>query len=193
MKAALLPRLIALAFAASASALASAPPASPSPSQASLYQLDLAWTDDHGAAFRLAQLQGHPAVVVMFFTQCGSACPATVSRLKAIEAGLPAQARSRARFVLVSFDSDGDRPPVLARYRSAMGLGSDDWILLHGDADAVRQLSALLGVSYSRRGPGLFVHSSLVTLLDSSGAVVRQWSALEGAQESVIQAVARSP
>lgn len=170
-------------FACRGAAAPSSPP--------SLYDLGRTWTTDHGLPFQFEALRGHPTFLAMFFTRCGSVCPATVAQLKRIEAALPPETWTKVRFVLVSFDSEGDTPAVLSAYREAMGLKGEHWILLHGDAESVRELSATLGIAYSQRAPGQFIHSGLVTLLDSTGVASQQWPSLEGVLQSAAQSAGK--
>ena len=76
----------------------------------SIYQAEVAFTDDAGRVFKLGELRGRPVVLTMFFASCGYACPLTVTDMQAIRAKLPTALRERAAFVLVSFDSARDTP-----------------------------------------------------------------------------------
>jgi len=159
----------------------------------SIYQLDAAWTGDDGAPFRLVQLLGHPVVIAMIFTRCGSACPRTVEEMKGLEKALPKAIGDQTRFVLVSFDSEGDTPPVLRTYRKHSGLDEKRWILLHGNPEQVRELAMALGVSFSQVGAGLFSHSTLVSVLNRGGEIVFQRPDLQGAGTEAVQAVSGTP
>jgi protein SCO1/2 len=154
----------------------------------SLYQTDVAFADDSGRAFRLGELRGRPVVLTMFFASCGYACPLLVSDMQAIRAKLPAGVRERAAFVLVSFDVERDTPAALAAYRQQRALG-DDWILLHGDDDAVRELAALIGVKYKQEAGGGFAHSNVITLLNREGEVSYQRSGLKGGLDETAAAL----
>jgi len=183
--------LAALILSASAAGLASAEPsdlgnapaskAGPAPASCSckeqagapftkesIYQLDERFRDDAGRVFSLGSLRGRPVVIDMFFTSCGYACPLTVTDMLAIQSRLPAEVRARAAFVLVSFDSAGDTPAVLAKYR-AQRILDGQWVLLNGDEGAVRQLAALLGVNYRREADGSFTHSNVLSVLNRQG------------------------
>lgn len=154
----------------------------------SLYQTDVAFADDAGRAFSLGELRGRPVVLTMFFASCGYACPLLVSDMQAIRAKLPAEIRERAAFVLVSFDVERDTPAALAAYREQRGLGKD-WILLHGNDDAVRELAALLGVKYKPETGGGFSHSNLITLLNREGEVSYQRTGLKGGLDETAAAL----
>lgn len=145
--------------------------------QESLYQIETAFTDDGGRPFKLGQLRGRPVVITMFFASCGYACPLLVADMQSIRARLPAALREKAAFVLVSFDAERDTPAALRHYREERGIDAS-WTLLHGDAAAVRELAALLGVKYKQEADGMFSHSNLVTILNAEGEIVKQRTGL---------------
>jgi len=186
-----------LLFAAAASPAADAPgkpcaccralPAAPFTKE-SLYQLDARFTDDAGKPFALGALRGRPVAIDLFYTTCSVACPLTVTDMLAVQGRLPAAARARAAFVLVSLDDARDTPEVLARYRAARRLDGQ-WILLHGDAEGVRELAALLGVKYQRAADGTFAHSNLLTVLNAQGEVVHQRVGLQGGLDETAAAL----
>ena len=158
-------------------------------SKESLYQSDATFTDDSGRKFALGQLRGRPVVLDMFFASCGYACPLTVTDMLAIQGRLPAELRGRTLFVLVSFDVARDTPAELAKYRASRGLDAQ-WILLHGDDDAVRELAALLGVKFKQEADGMFSHSNLVTILNPEGEIVHQRLGLKGGLDEAAAALA---
>lgn len=158
-------------------------------SPTSLYQADATFTTDAGQPFALGELRGRPVVLAMFFASCGYACPLIVSDMQAIRAKLPAGIRERAAFVLVSFDTTRDTPAALASYRSQRGL-DDQWTLLHGDNDAVRELAALLGVKYKQEADGAFSHSNLITILNPQGEIIHQRTGLKGGLDEAVAALA---
>ncbi|MFI5337326.1 MAG: SCO family protein [Opitutales bacterium] len=156
----------------------------------SIYQLDGRFTDDHGRPFALGELKGRPVGLDMLFATCGYASPLTVTDLLAIQGRLPAEQRGRAVFVLVSFDDVRDTPAVLAQYRARRGLDGQ-WILLHGDAGAVRELAALLGVKYRREADGSFSHSNVISILNAEGEIVHQRTGLQGGLDEAAAVLAR--
>ncbi len=154
----------------------------------SLYQLDVAFTDDSGRPFTLGSLRGRPVVLTMFFASCGYACPLLLTDMQAIRAKLPADIRDRAALVLVSFDTVRDTPAALKKYRDDRHLDAQ-WTLLHGDDDAVRELAALLGVKFKQEADGQFAHSNLITVLNGEGEAVHQRTGLRGGLDETAQAV----
>ncbi len=157
-------------------------------SKESLYQLDAAFTDDSGRPATLGELRGRPVVLAMFFASCNYACPLTVTNMQAIRDRLPAGVRSRAAFVLVSFDVARDTPGVLNQFRAQRALDAG-WMLLHGDDGAVRELAALLGVKYKQEASGMFSHSNIVTVLNPAGEIAYQRIGLNGGLDETVAAL----
>lgn len=157
-------------------------------SKNSLYQTDASFTTDTGGSFTLDQLRGRPVVLAMFFASCGYACPLVVTDMQAIQNTLPAEIRQQAAFVLVSFDTRRDTPSALASYRELRGLDAK-WILLHGDADSIRELAALLGVKYKQESDGAFSHSNVITILNPEGEISHQREGLSGGLPEAAAAV----
>lgn len=157
----------------------------------SLYQLDVAFTDDSGRPVSLGALRGRPVVLTMFFASCGYACPLLVTDMQALRAKLPAEIRDQAALVLVSFDTVRDTPAALKKYREDRHLDAQ-WTLLHGDDDAVRELAALLGVKFKQEADGMFAHSNLITILNGEGEIVHQRNGLRGGLDETALAVAKA-
>lgn len=157
-------------------------------SDRSVYQLDSSWTNDAGAAMKLASLRGRPQVVAMFFASCQFTCPILVNDMKRIEAALPESMRTNVGFVLLSFDAARDTPAALTQYRKTHGLAAN-WTLLHGAPDDVLELAALLGVKFKKDARGDFAHSNLITILDAKGESVFQQSGLNRDPAPTISAV----
>ena len=140
----------------------------------SLYQLDSTWTTDLNQQIKLSALTGRVQIVALIFTSCQFACPLIVHDLQRIDDALPANARSRTGFTLVTIDVERDTPGVLRAYRARQKLPDGRWTLLRGSADDTLELAALLGVKYKRETSGQFAHSNLITVLNADGEIVHQ-------------------
>lgn len=138
----------------------------------SLYPVTATLHDEHGATVGVDVFRGHPVVVSMFYGSCPVACPMIVSHVKQIEAELPPATRSDLRVLLVSFDGENDTPAALANIAVARGLDTSRWTLASGSDGDVRQIAAVLGVSYRKMGGGGFAHDSVLTVLDREGRTV---------------------
>lgn len=153
----------------------------------SLYLLESRWTSDVQSGIRLEVLRGRPQVVAMFFTQCEYACPILVNELRRLESALPVGLKGQVDFLLVSFDTERDNAMALANFRQTQQLGNEHWTLLTGRSDDVRELAALLGVSYQKDARGQFSHSNLITVLNKEGEVTRQFGGLRLPLDEVLR------
>jgi protein SCO1/2 len=152
----------------------------------SIYHLESVWTSDAGKTLPLSHFRGRTKIVALFFTHCEFACPILVNDLQRIEAALPAEAREKVDFLLVSIDPTRDTPKRLREFRAEKSLGLQHWTLLTGAEDDVRELAALLGVNYQRDARGQYAHSNLITVLGPDGEVVSQ---LKGLNQSIDELV----
>jgi protein SCO1/2 len=152
----------------------------------SLFQLDSVWTSDTGRRVKLGVLRGRPQVVAMFFASCQFTCPLTVSDMQRIEAALPENLRTNTDFLLVSFDTERDTPTALKAYRAKRELSNQNWTLLHGEPDDVRELAALLGVIYRKDANGDFAHSNVITVLNAEGEIVYQQPGLNLPTDEIV-------
>lgn len=143
----------------------------------SIYQINGQWTNDYGVAVTLAAQKGRFQVVTMFFSHCQYACPLLVEKMKRLEAALPANLRGDVVFTLVSLDAELDTPAALHNYREQHKLGPK-WTLLHGSADEILDLAAVLDVKFRKAGIGQFQHSNLITVLNKDGEIACQESGL---------------
>jgi protein SCO1/2 len=140
----------------------------------SLYQLKSTWSDENGRSGQISQFAGRYMLVAMIYTHCKEMCPMTVESMRKIAADWQARSREPLGLLLISFDSDRDKPAVLKQYAASHDMAPGQWTLLQGDKKAVRQLAAALGVSYQKMASGDWNHSNLVTLLDKQGRIVLQ-------------------
>lgn len=82
----------------------------------------------------------------------------------------------------MTFDPSTDTPERLSALAAEDHLDLSRWTLLRGADHDIRTFATVLGVQFSRVGPGEFTHSNLITLLDPQGVVASQ---LEGLQQPV--------
>ena len=110
----------------------------------------------------------------MAYTSCKDICPLIVADMTHIEDEALKRGARDMFFLFVSLDPERDTPDVLRAYALKHGLDPARWSLLQGDAKSVRLLAAALGLRYRRVDGATIDHSTLITLLDSSGRVVLQ-------------------
>jgi len=158
----------------------------------SLYRLGATFRTDENQPLRLPELRGHFQVLALIFTRCPSVCPTLVHELQALERAMPADVSDATRFALVSIDPAHDTPEALRAYRTKLGLSQEHWALLRNEPESVRDLSALLGFSYSS-GEGMpLAHSKLVTVLNRDGEIIHQQESVGADPDKIIDAIARA-
>ena len=155
----------------------------------SIYHLSAPWTAASGQAFALTELRGGPAVFVMFYGDCTTACPLLVKAAQDIEGALDEEQRVSTNFVMVSFDTERDTPARLAAYAADKGLDGPNWHWLVGSPLQTRQLATLLGVQYRDAGNGMFAHSNIITVLDGNGVPTARLEGLGIDLEPAVSAI----
>lgn len=155
--------------------------------ETSIYQLDHQWENQYNQPFQLVELKGKPVVMTMIFTHCEYACPMMVNDLKNIEAQLTKKHKD-VEFVLISFDHLRDTPERLLEYAKAQGLG-ENWILLHGDAEQVKEISLVLDISYEQMENGAFAHANKKLVLDKEGTIVFELDGLQTKPKAILDAL----
>lgn len=150
------------------------PPATAPLPGRSLYHSTAALTDQRGQALGLAQLRGQPVLIGMFYSSCTSVCPMLIAQLQRIERTLPADVRSGTRVLLVSLDPERDTPERLLALAKRHGVDESRWRFTRTSESGVREIAALLGVSYRRLPDGEISHSPLIALVDQDGVVVER-------------------
>jgi protein SCO1/2 len=80
----------------------------------------------------------------------------------------------------------------LHAYREQHELAGKNWVLLRGAPGDIRELAALLGVSYKQDAIGQFSHTNLITILNPEGEIIHQRAGLEGGLAEATRAVVAS-
>ena len=127
----------------------------------------------------------------MIYTNCADTCPLIIQNMLNIHDDIPPSTRRHMLFALVSFDSARDTPAHLKAYAAGLHLDAKQWVLLHGDENAVRDLAAVLGVKYRRKPDGDYDHSVVISLLDSGGRIAYQQHGIEGHSRALESVLAR--
>ncbi len=156
----------------------------------SIFHLTGTWQTQGGSPFSLSDLRGKPAIVVMLYTSCTTACPLLINDARRLEQALPEDLRGDMQIVLASIDPQVDTPERLAEFAGKMRLDTDRWTLLHGQSGDVRELAAVLGVQYRRNADGSYTHSNLITVLDAEGRIVHRVEGLSKPMEAEAAAIA---
>ncbi|MCE9611308.1 MAG: SCO family protein [Chthoniobacter sp.] len=160
-------------------------------SEKSIYSLDTKWTADVGREVKLDALRGRPQVMALFFTSCEHSCPFIVKDMKAIEAALPASARDKVDFLLVSIDPARDSVEALRAFREKHKLAIKHWSLLRGSPEAVKKIADVVGFRYYPGSNLQYAHSLLVSVLNPEGEIVFQQAGIGTVRDDALAAVLR--
>jgi protein SCO1/2 len=130
-------------------------------------------TDQDGASFELADLQGKVAFVLFGFTNCPDACPLSMERLRELHhSGLVAA--DDVSYVMISVDGERDTPAAMKAF---LAKYSSEFIGLTADPSRVQpiaqQFSAAFfkGSRHPHDGGYEVAHSPQIFVLDLKGRV----------------------
>jgi protein SCO1/2 len=155
----------------------------------SIYQLQVKLTDQASQARMLDLHRGQPTLITMFYASCPMACPLLIDTVRAVEKALPAQERARIRVLMVSIDPERDTPQALATLAEQRRIDPKRWTLARANANDVRMLAAALNIQYRKLPDGEYNHTSVITLLDPEGRIVKQTSVLGRADPEFVKAI----
>lgn len=157
----------------------------------SVYQLDVALTDQSGEQHHIDRHRGHPVLVTLFYGSCPMACPLLIDTMRAVERTVSPAQREQLRFLLISIDPDRDTVANLSALANSRKLDTRRWSLARTDTTSVRKIAAVLGIQYRRLPDGGYNHSSIVTLLTPDGEIALQSSVLGSADPELIAVLQR--
>lgn len=155
-------------------------------SDKSIFNLTSEWKTQNDEAIHLADLKGKVMVVVMIYTSCEAACPRLVADMRSINQKVNDPAID---FVLVSIDPERDTPEVLKAYAKAEHLEGEQWILLQGAVDDVREFSNVLSMKYKKISPIDFSHTNIISVFDKKGVLQYQQAGLGVNNDKLVEEV----
>lgn len=129
--------------------------------------------NQNGQAITLTNLLGNPWLADIIFTRCPTICPMLTKTMQSLR---PAVGENVA-FVSLTTDPSFDTPSVLKAFAATNGCDTANWHFLTGSKDVLMQLAvddlklAAQPTEPSKRSSpnDLFVHSSLIILVDAKG------------------------
>ncbi len=158
------------------------------PASGSLYQSDVALTDQNGHVFHLADLRGQPVLVSMFYASCQMVCPMIFETIHATVAKGGKPAHDGVRVLMVTVDPERDSVAALKKTAAAHGADGH-WQVARANAAGTREVAALLGVQYRRLADGDFNHSSTIVLLDAEGRINARTNTLGAVDPKLVEAM----
>jgi protein SCO1/2 len=155
---------------------------------------DFRLTNQLSAPVTLADLRGQVWLADIIFTRCGGPCPQMSRFMAELNGALASE--SGVRFVSLTADPEYDTPDVLRRYAQDFNGLPERWLFLTGPKKPVYDLAmtglklAVQEQTESTNINEMFIHSTLVTLVDKQGRLRGFYPALEPAtRDSLVSAV----
>lgn len=144
--------------------------------EGSLYDLDSKWEDQNGESATLAKhFDGKFQIISMGYSTCEYACPALIADMRRILKGIAPEALgTKVGFSFISIDPETDTVARLKEFEKESLFDPKVWKLLRTDADSVLELAVVLGMKYRRTTIDDFAHSSIITIVSPTGAILHQ-------------------
>jgi cytochrome oxidase Cu insertion factor (SCO1/SenC/PrrC family) len=132
-------------------------------------------TNQMGESFNLNELVGTPWLSNIIFTRCPTVCPKITQTIADL---LPKLPRS-LNFVTLTTDPVHDTPEVLKKFAQLNRAETNRWHFLTGDkptlmrlaVDDLKMVSQPKPKAHQESPNDLFIHSSLLILVDKNGQV----------------------
>ena len=139
--------------------------------------------------------KGKPFLLGFIFTNCPDVCPLTSHNFQLVQEQAKNEGIKGVNFVLISFDSDRDKPGVLKEYASLRNIDESNFKLLTGDKDTIKSLMKKMQVvavpgDTSKTPDGdliyFFIHSDRAFLIDKDNRIRSEY---RGSKLDISQAV----
>lgn len=140
---------------------------------------DAQFLDEQGRTVNFADYRGRALAFTFFFTRCPlpDFCPLMNKNLASARSQLLADTNAPVNWSLmsISFDSEFDRPAVLAGYaRTYRGDDSNKWLFASASAATLNELAPRLDLTVVNEG-GSFSHNLRTIVIDARGRIHRQF------------------
>jgi protein SCO1/2 len=155
-------------------------------SEKSIFNLTSEWKTQNNETIQLSDLKGKVMVVVMIYTSCEAACPRLVADMRNIYDKVD---NPDVDYLLVSIDPEKDTPEKLKAYAKEEHLEGDQWILLQGGMDDVREFSNVLSMKYKKISPIDFSHTNIISVFDKNGVLHYQQEGLGVSNDKLVEEV----
>jgi len=138
---------------------------------------------------------GKPFLLGFIFTNCPDVCPLTSHNFQLVQEEAKNEGIKEVNFVLISFDSDRDKPWVLKEYASLRNIDESNFKLLTGDKDTIKALMKKMQVvaipgDTSKTPDGdfiyFFIHTDRAFLIDKDNRIRTEY---RGSKLDISQAV----
>lgn len=133
---------------------------------------DFHLTNQEGQTVSRADWKDKIVVVDFFFTHCPSICPKMTTNLKRVNTIF--RADNSVRINSFSVDPERDSSAQLKRYAIQFGIDTRHWDLVTGGKKEIYRLarnSFMIVATDGDGGPGDFIHSEKLVLIDKQGRI----------------------
>jgi protein SCO1/2 len=115
-----------------------------------------------------------------------------IDTIRSVEATLSPAQKGQLRVLMISIDPERDTPAILGELARKRRVDLSRWTLVRADPGTVRKIAATLNIQYRKLPNGEFNHTSVITLLNSDGEMVKQTSTLGSVDPELVAAINRN-
>jgi protein SCO1/2 len=157
----------------------------PTAKKDSIFVVKTQWMNQNSKSVIFSDFSGEKFILGMVYTSCGRSCPLTVSKIQEL---IRKSGQKNIKVVLASFDSQRDTPDHLLSYMKSRKLDDKIWTMITASDDQkVRELANILGINYKRDSDGEFTHSNVLTLIGSSGEILKTLEGFESNSDDFVK------
>ncbi len=131
--------------------------------------------DLNGGMERFFGLDRKPTLVSFFYSGCSEGCPLVLNNIAAVLGKLPKELRDGVAVLAISIDPTHDTPAVLASYSKPFVKEFKNWRFATATEETIKMLTSDLGFAYEKKEDGSIEHLNRVTLINSSGVVLKHF------------------
>ncbi|MBI4819498.1 MAG: SCO family protein [Deltaproteobacteria bacterium] len=151
-----------------------------------LYDYRAKLVDQDGGAIDLNVYAGRPVIFSFFYASCSSACPRLISDVKGVLSKMDEAERREVRVLLISIDPEVDSEAKLQATVERHQLDRSQWKLARTSKETLRELAAIVDLKYRKESDGNIQHSSVLTLIDSTGRITGRFEGLGRELEPIV-------
>ncbi|MFU8849148.1 MAG: SCO family protein [Opitutales bacterium] len=128
--------------------------------------------DQNGDFIQIQDFKGKPFVMNFIFTRCAAPtmCPASSTKMEALQEEARAAGLTELHFVTVSFDPAFDSPGILRSYAQGYGMELDNFHLLTYSQELIDDLLRQVGI-LTIEEDGTINHTMATLLVDATGKI----------------------
>jgi protein SCO1/2 len=157
---------------------------------------DFGFTDENGKTVSFSDFQGKAVAFTFFYTACPlpDYCPRMNKNFYETRKILIADTNAPAnwQFLSISFDSDFDKPEILAGYGNFYrGGDTDRWLFAVASTNTLAELSPKVDLHFWRDN-GSITHNLRTVVLDTNRKIYRQFDGNDWTPEELARAIAEA-